>query len=212
MQGEKSLPWGEKSTGEKVTQPKVDTFTAPTTPIVVVIRVGDAWLAGVGKRAPHGFRCPCLVSPHGSLNRLKSLYIISSTLNSKKTHKTGLGTIGQGRAGKAGSEMWGVLLVPSSSPTVWPMYDGVDVNVISNVTWFYLDHDMVSRRIYKLSFYGRHSITWCCGWCVGVHTSRNFGGRYMIYRLKNKSPKNKTRARVQVQFARIRRVFHDLSF
>ena len=28
MQGEKSLPWGEKSTGEKVTQPKVDTFTA----------------------------------------------------------------------------------------------------------------------------------------------------------------------------------------
>ena len=35
MQGEKSLPWGEKSTGEKVTQPKVDTFTAPTTPIVV---------------------------------------------------------------------------------------------------------------------------------------------------------------------------------
>ena len=55
----------------------------PTTPIVVVLRVGDAWLVGVGKRAPHGFRCPCLVSPHGSLDRLKSLYIISSTLNSK---------------------------------------------------------------------------------------------------------------------------------
>ena len=39
------------------------------------------------------------------------------------------------------------------------MYDGVDVNVTSNVTWFYLNHDMVSRRIYKLSFYGGHSIT-----------------------------------------------------
>ena len=50
---------------------------------VVVLRVGNAWLVGVGKRAPHGFRCPCLVSPHGSLDRLKSLYIISSTLNSK---------------------------------------------------------------------------------------------------------------------------------
>ena len=84
MQGEKSFPWGEKSTGEKVTQPKVDTFTAPTTPIVEVLRVGDAWVVGVGKRAPHGFRCPCLVSPYGSLDRLKSIYIISSTLNSKR--------------------------------------------------------------------------------------------------------------------------------
>ena len=56
--------------------------------------------------------------------------------------------------------MWGVLLVPSSSPTLlWPMYDGVDVNVTSNVTWFHLNHDMVPRRIYKLSFYGGHSIT-----------------------------------------------------
>ena len=25
-------------------------------PLVVVLRVGDAWLVGVGKRAPHGFR------------------------------------------------------------------------------------------------------------------------------------------------------------
>ena len=24
---------------------------------VVVLRVGDAWLVGVGKGAPHGFRC-----------------------------------------------------------------------------------------------------------------------------------------------------------
>ena len=52
---------------------------------VVVFRVGDAWLVGVGKCAPHGFRCPCLVSPHGSLDRLKSLYIIPSILNSKWT-------------------------------------------------------------------------------------------------------------------------------
>ena len=64
-----------------------------------------------------------------------------------------------GRAGRAGSEMWGVLLVPSSSPSLSPIYDGLDVNVTSNVTWFHLDHDMVSHRIYKLSFYGVHSIT-----------------------------------------------------
>ena len=128
----------------------------------MVLRVGDAWLVGVGKRASLGFRCPCLVSPRGSLDRLKSLYIISSTLNSKKTDKTGLGTIGQGRAGRAGragSEMWGVLLVPSSPPTLSPTYDGLDVNVTSNVTWFQLNHDMVSRRIYKLSFYGGQFIT-----------------------------------------------------
>ena len=55
--------------------------------------------------------------------------------------------------------MWGVLPVPSSSPTLSPIYDGLDVNVTSNVTWFHLNHDMVSRRIYKLSFYGGHSIT-----------------------------------------------------
>ena len=55
----------------------------------------------------------------------------------------------------------GVLLVPSSSPTLSPIYDGLDVNVTSIVTWFHLNHDMVSRRIYKLpvSFYGGHSIT-----------------------------------------------------
>ena len=45
--------------------------------------------------------------------------------------------------------MWDVLLVPSSSPTLSPIYDGVDVNVTSNVTWFHLNHDMASRRIYK---------------------------------------------------------------
>ena len=60
---------------------------------VVVLRVGDAGVVGIGKRAPHGFRCPCLVSPHGSLDRLKAyLYIISSTLNSKRQTKQALGT------------------------------------------------------------------------------------------------------------------------
>ena len=39
---------------------------------VVVLRVGAAWLVGVGKRAPHGSRCLWLVSPHGSLGRLKT--------------------------------------------------------------------------------------------------------------------------------------------
>ena len=136
----------------------------PTTPIVVVLRVGDAWLVGVGKRAPHGFRCPCLVSPHGSLDRLHGVFALFPYRGYYKTDITGLGTVGQGRvaiAGRAGSEMRGVLLVPSSSPTLnlSPIYDGVGVNVISNVTWFYLNHDMVSRRIYKLSFYGGHSIT-----------------------------------------------------
>ena len=58
----------------------------------MVLRVGDAWLVGVGKRAPHGFRCPCLVSPRGSLDRLKCLYIISFTLNSNRQTKQALGT------------------------------------------------------------------------------------------------------------------------
>ena len=55
--------------------------------------------------------------------------------------------------------MRGVLLVPSSSPTLSPIYDGHDVNVISNITCFHLNHEIVSRPIYKLSFYGGHSIT-----------------------------------------------------
>ena len=55
--------------------------------------------------------------------------------------------------------MRGVLLVPSSSLTFSPIYDGLDVNGTCNITWFHLSHDMVSRRIYKLSFYGEHSIT-----------------------------------------------------
>ena len=39
---------------------------------VMVLRVGDAWFVGVGKRAPYEFRCLWLVSPHGSLERLKA--------------------------------------------------------------------------------------------------------------------------------------------
>ena len=38
--------------------------------IVKVLRVGDAWLVGVGKRAPHGFRRVYYLSV-GSLARLK---------------------------------------------------------------------------------------------------------------------------------------------
>ena len=54
-----------------------------------------------------------------------------------------------------------LLVVPSSSPTLSPIYNGLDVSVISNnVTWFHLNHDMVSSRIYNLSFYGEHSITY----------------------------------------------------
>ena len=55
--------------------------------------------------------------------------------------------------------MWGVLLVTSWSPALSPIYDGLDVNVTSNVTWFHLNHDMVSRRIYNLSFYGGRYIS-----------------------------------------------------
>ena len=59
--------------------------------------------------------------------------------------------------------MRGLLLVPSSSPTLSPIYDGLDVSVTSNITWFRLNHDIVSRGIYKLSYEGR-SITFsvCC--------------------------------------------------
>ena len=46
-----------------------------STHIAAVPRVRDAWLVGVGKRAPsHGYGV-FLVSPHGSLARLKSKYI-----------------------------------------------------------------------------------------------------------------------------------------
>ena len=104
-----------------------------------------------------------LVSPHGSLDRLKKLICIISL---KRILKDRHNRARHGSAGKRrveqvvlpGSEMWGVLLVPSSSPTLPPIYDGFDVNVTSNITWFHLSHDMVSRRIYKLSFYGGHSI------------------------------------------------------
>ena len=40
-----------------------------TNPAVTVPRVGDAWLAGVGKRAPSWVPVSILVSPHDSLAR-----------------------------------------------------------------------------------------------------------------------------------------------
>ena len=71
--------------------------------------------------------------------------------------------------------MRGVLLVPSSSPKLSPIYDGLHVNVTHNITWFHLNHDTVSRRIYKLSC-GQRVVVRClfgsvwggglgpCGW------------------------------------------------
>ena len=38
--------------------------------------MGDAWLVGIEKRAPHGYRCLWVVSPHGSLARLKAYYAL----------------------------------------------------------------------------------------------------------------------------------------
>ena len=48
-----------RAPGRRSRKPNIDTFTAPTTLNVVVLRVGDAWLVGVGKRAPYGFQCVC---------------------------------------------------------------------------------------------------------------------------------------------------------
>ena len=56
MQGQKSLPWGEKSTGRRSRHPKVHTSPADDAKYDSTSS-GDAWLVGVGKRAPHGFRC-----------------------------------------------------------------------------------------------------------------------------------------------------------
>ena len=55
--------------------------------------------------------------------------------------------------------MKGVLLDLLPSLTLSPIYDGLDVTVASNVMWFHPTHDTVSRRIYRLSVYGGHSIT-----------------------------------------------------
>ena len=58
------------------------------------------WLVGVGKRAPHGFRCLLLVFPRGSLDRLKrvcitySLYIELEKRESKtRQSRAGLGRV-----------------------------------------------------------------------------------------------------------------------
>ena len=45
---------------------------------VTVLRVGDAWLVGVGRRAPYGFQCLWLVSSHGSLDRLNAYALFPS--------------------------------------------------------------------------------------------------------------------------------------
>ena len=50
--GERRAPGGGRAS------PSSAQIPALTTPNVTVLRVGDAWLAGVGKRAPHGLRCP----------------------------------------------------------------------------------------------------------------------------------------------------------
>ena len=42
-------------------------------------------LVGAGKRAPHGFRCLWLVSPHGSLDRLKCFYALFPYMEYYKT-------------------------------------------------------------------------------------------------------------------------------
>ena len=48
--------------------------------------------------------------------------------NAKKTDTTGLGRVGQG------SDMRGVLLLPSSLPALSPVYDGLDVKSMAGDT------------------------------------------------------------------------------
>ena len=58
----------QRGGGDTATSSREEIYFTP----VMELRVGDASLVGVGKRAPHGFRCLWLVSPHGSLDRLKT--------------------------------------------------------------------------------------------------------------------------------------------
>ena len=110
----------------------------------MVLRVGDAWLVGVGKRVPHGFRC---LSRSHIMARWKDskacmdyfLYIELSKADKTRQDREWQGR--SGKAGRAGSEMWGVLLVPSSSPTLSSIYDGLDVNVTYIVTCCHLNHN-----------------------------------------------------------------------
>ena len=48
--------------------------------------------------------------------------------------------------------MKGVLLIPSSSPTLSPIYDGLDVHVISNITWFHLNPDMTLFHVESIKY------------------------------------------------------------
>ena len=41
---------------------------------------------------------------------------------------------------------------------IFDLTAGVYFNFYNNIMWFHLNHDMVSRRIYKLSFYEGRSI------------------------------------------------------
>ena len=92
--------------------------------------------------------------------------------------------------------MWGVLLVPSSSPTLSLIYDGLDVNVTCNVTWFHLNHDMVSHRIYTLSFYGGHSITLYLSFRIRTSDGRkSIGKKKQRKEEKKKERKEKKRKR-----------------
>ena len=93
-----------------------------------------------------------IVSLHDSLARFKA-YTLVLHIERKKTDREKQDRVGQG------SETRGVLLVPPSSPILSPIYDGLDVSLTSNITWFHLKHGMVSRRIYKLPFYREHPIT-----------------------------------------------------
>ena len=80
----------------------------------------------------------------------------------KKGHSKDKQSRAVGSSVKQGSEMRGFLRVLSPSLTLSPIYDGFDVNVTSTVgyiTWFHLNHDMVSRRIHTPFIYGGHSLT-----------------------------------------------------
>ena len=65
---------------------------------VTVLRVGDAWLVGVGKRSPHGFRCLYCISI-GSLVILKAYYALFPQKQFEKADITGLCRVGKGSAG-----------------------------------------------------------------------------------------------------------------
>ena len=67
---------------------------------------------------------------------------------------------GIGQADRAEQcRIWGVLPGPSPSLIFSPIDDGLDVTLTSAISWFHPNLDMVSHRVYKISIYGRLSIT-----------------------------------------------------